>query len=91
MCCTVCRGRGEVEAGITGGTVEHGPVYEAIDWRGRHFPSLAAYPTTVRPNPDALYAATRYSPQDIWFLDVNPLCKLWSTALCARCRGTGMG
>lgn len=25
----------------------------------------------------------------VWFLDINPLCILWSTSLCMICRGVG--
>lgn len=84
--CPVCKGRGEVEAGITKGTIEFGPVLMGKDWKGRDYPTRSAYPTKIVPNPTALY-----SNKEVWFLDTNPLCELWGIAVCARCRGTGMG
>jgi len=77
--CPVCRGRGEVEAGITGGTVEFGPVLPGLDWRGNVVPTRASYPTKVRPNP----------AKTIWYLETNPFVELWGIAVCATCHGTG--
>lgn len=38
----------------------------------------------IGPNPAAIGAHG-----EIWFLDVNPLVPLWSTAVCGVCRGKG--
>lgn len=88
--CDVCRGRGEVASGITGGVREYGPTYEAFDWRGNKYPARAAFPTVVVPNPNALIVDRRTGKKEIWHLDINPLCELWSLAICGLCRGSGM-
>lgn len=92
--CAVCRGSGLVEAGITGGTVEYGPVLIGKDWRGRDVPTRSAYPTTIRPNPNAVLLVRTGNPKtdhtDIWYHSMNPLCELWGVAICAGCHGTGM-
>jgi len=75
--CPVCKGRGEVEAGITGGFVKTGETDE--------YGATGGHPTWVRPNPNAVDKQGR-----IWFLDINPLVLLWSTAVCQPCNGTGM-
>lgn len=81
--CPVCRGRGEVEAGITGGVVEYGPVLMGYDWRGREIPTRSAYPTRVTVNKNALING------EVWYLERNPLCELWGIAVCGKCRGSG--
>ena len=72
--CPICKGRGEVSAGITGGFVQTGQ-----DEQGNPI----GYPTWVKPNPQAIIN------NEIWILDINKLCPLWSTALCGKCRGKG--
>lgn len=63
--CPICRGRGEVDAGVTGGVVEYGPVTMGYDWRGNFVPTRPAYPTFVRPNKNALIRG------EVWYLETN--------------------
>src|SRR4051812_40702600 len=81
--CPVCRGRGEVSAGVTGGVVEHGPVTMGYDGHGNMCPTRAAFPRWARPSPAALIRG------EVWYLETNPHCELWGIAVCATCRGTG--
>jgi len=74
MLCPVCRGRGEVEAGLTTGKDYGAPDDEGVRCR---------FATQVFPNPAALIN------NEIWFLEENPLVKLWGIAVCGGCRGTG--
>lgn len=82
--CPICKGRGEVAAGITGNPVEYGPSYDTYDWRGNIYPSRAQYPTSCSINPDAWDAKNKC----IWYLD--PPYNGWGIALCMHCRGCGM-
>lgn len=84
--CAVCRGRGEVAAGITDMVVEYGPQYEAVDLKGRRFITRACYPIRVRVNP----AAWDRRAKTIWMLEGNLFGSLWGLAICVRCHGTGM-
>lgn len=74
--CQVCRGSGEVAAGITGGFTQTGE-----DCNGNPL----GYPTYVKPNPNAVSKGG-----DISFTVINPLVKLWSLAVCQKCRGSGL-
>lgn len=81
--CPICRGRGEVAAGISFGIVEHGPIYP--DERGR--PTRACYPTEYAVSPYAWDSIAK----DVWLLEDNPFGKLWGIAVCVTCHGTGNG
>lgn len=80
--CAVCRGRGEVAAGITDMVVEYGPTY--FDSKGR--PSRACYPTRVRVNPEAWDGRA----ETVWLVEQNSMHPLWGIAVCVSCHGTGM-
>lgn len=84
--CPVCRGRGEVEAGITHGTVEYGPVYDGFDFRGNTIKLKASFPTKVSVNPAAWDSAAK----TVWMLEKNLFGSPWGLAICVMCHGTGM-
>lgn len=73
--CPICKGRGEVEMGITVGKFcgyENGiPRREAVK---------------VYVNP----AAWDKKRETIWILEPNQYVPLWGIAICMECRGTGM-
>lgn len=76
MMCPVCRGRGEVEAGVT-----YGRPCGWVDDSGQ--PGGEAIRVEVNPS------AWDRENKTIWFLDYNSTLPLWSTAICMVCRGTG--
>lgn len=79
--CPTCGGRGEIEAGLTGGFVVTG---YAVSTRTGERQALG-HPTWVRPNPAAV------DPHGhIWFTRPNPVLPLWGLAICQGCHGTGM-
>lgn len=96
--CPICRGSGEVEAGITYGFQRTGwsralDGTKNRDEAGNLIP--LGHPTRIRPNPSAQVGtfrpATRYNPKGlISFLQENPLEPLWGIAICQRCCGTGL-
>lgn len=70
--CRVCKGRGEVAAGITTGIREFGPSTIGFDWRGNQIESRCCEPTGYDVNPKALDRKIN----DVWLLETNPHGKL---------------
>jgi hypothetical protein len=91
--CPVCRGRGEVEAGVSLGAVEYGPVTMGYDWRGNLVPTRASFPRGFIKNPKALVTVQTGNKatdhQDIFILESNSFGDLWGIAVCGACHGTG--
>lgn len=75
--CPICKGSGEVSAGITGGIVYYGKPDRNRDKQ--------CFPTTVKVNPKAFDSRIN----DVWIVRENPLVYLWGIAICIRCHGTG--
>lgn len=88
--CEVCKGRGEVGAGIEAPN----PAFDA--WQqGGGIGDFLEGPRGVLPNPDAIddqhdYLAMLPLADRIWYVRENPMLPLWGVALCMRCHGTGM-
>lgn len=78
--CPVCRGRGEVEAGVSTGAIESAPYYP--DHKGRLVGR--SEPTGIVKNPTALING------EVWLLENNSFGPLWGIAVCGRCRGSGL-
>jgi hypothetical protein len=92
--CPVCRGRGEVEAGISLGAIEYGPATMGYDWRGNFISTRQAYPAAYSVNPKAMITVKTGDPKkdrdDVHLLETNPFGALWGIAICGTCRGSGM-
>ena len=75
--CPICKGRGEVEAGIT-----YGRNYGWIDDNG--VSEREAVKVEINP-----YAYDKRN-KTIWFLTSNSMHPLWTLAICMVCEGSGM-
>jgi hypothetical protein len=93
MTCFVCRGRGEVEAGVTTGVVAYGETFVGINHKGKSFSVRAQYPTRVEKNPNAMvkiHTGSKITDYfDIAYVEMNPNVAAWSTAICGTCHGAG--
>jgi hypothetical protein len=93
MICFVCRGRGEVEVGVTNGVIAYGEILMGINHKGESVSVRAQYPTRMEKNPNAMVKIHTGSKTtdyyDIAYVETNPNVAGWGIAICGICHGTG--